>query len=487
MSNGMKRLTLLGSIVGLALAGCKVGPDYKAPEMAMPGSFSESGASSNDPVGDLSRWWTVFGDPSLDSLIARSLDGNIDLQIAAARIREARANRGVVASAWYPDVEASGSYRHARSSRNSVTGGAGDFGFKRDVDSFIGGFDAAWELDVFGGTARAVESADAQIQSAVEARRDVMVILVAEIAANYIDLRGAQREIITTRSNLKTQQDTLELTRQRAKAGIVSDLDVARSEAQVATTAATIPTLEQRVRQDMHRLAVLLGRDPLSLVEELNPAGSNPATTVPVVPVGIPSELLRRRPDIRRAERNLAAATADIGVATADLFPRFSLNGSFGWSSELPKNFFNEQSIFWGFGPSVRLPIFNAGRIRSNIDATDARAQQALSIYEQTVLVALQDVEDALVAYEKEQARREELQRAVDSNRRAVSLSQELNNRGLVDFLSVLDAQRALFVTEALLVESDARISINLVSLYKALGGGWEMEEPVVSPTTQPR
>jgi NodT family efflux transporter outer membrane factor (OMF) lipoprotein len=303
----------------------------------------------------------------------------------------------------------------------------------------------------------------------------VLLSLLAEVARNYIELRGFQRQVAIARDNVKSQQDTLELTRAKFNAGLTSDLDVARAEAQVESTTSQIPALQSLAAQSMHRLAVLAGQPPAALNARLSSVERIPAPP-PEIPVGLPSELLRRRPDIRRAERNLAAATARIGVATADLFPRFTLSGALGLQSSEFSSWGDSSSAFWSVGPGLSVPIFNAGRLRSNVTVQRARTDQALAAYEQAVLTSLEEVENALVAYRKEYVRRAALARAVDANQRAVALSQQLYQRGLSTFLDVLDAQRALYLTQDDLVRSDAAVSANAVALFKALGGGWGSE-----------
>lgn len=477
-----------------ALTGCTVGPNYKRPAVAVPASFAAE-SSTTQPSVDLARWWTTFNDPALDALIDRAVASNLDLRLATARLREARALRGVAGADLFPDVNVSGSYTRSRASENAFdfdgagggTGGGGNGGGANpgfgnfavpgeERDLYQAGFDANWEVDVFGRVRRSVEAANADIGAAVEGRRDALVTLLAEVARNYVEVRGFQRRIDIARANLKTQQDTLELTGARFKAQLISELDVTRADAQVATTAAQIPALEAQRNQAAHRLAVLLGQEPGALLNELFSAAQPTIPSgPPEVPVGLPSDLLRRRPDVRRAERELAAATARIGVATADLFPRFSLTGSLGLQSEEFNDLASLDSRFFSIGPSVSWPVFDAGRIRSNIRVQDARQEQALVRYEQSVLTALEDVENALVGYGKERQRRTSLQRAVDANRRSVEMATQLYDRGLTDFLDVLEAQRALFASEDALVQSDRTISTNLVALYKALGGGWEL------------
>jgi NodT family efflux transporter outer membrane factor (OMF) lipoprotein len=304
-----------------------------------------------------------------------------------------------------------------------------------------------------------------------------------------VELRGTQRRIEIARANLATQRSTLELTQLRMRAGLVSDLDVARAEAQAQTIAAQIPSFESTVRQAVHRLSVLLAVAPNALGEELTRIEAGRETAIPAapasVPIGIPSELLRRRPDLRRAERELAAATARIGVATADLFPRFALTGTAGLESSKTNTLADSGSFVWSFGPTFRWPVLDFGRIKSQIAVENAREEQAAATYEQAVLTSLREVEDALIAFSQEQLRRESLQGAVQANRRAVSLADQLYQQGSEDFLSVLQAQRDLFVTEDSLVQSERDVATNLVALYKALGGGWEVEADAASDVSR--
>jgi outer membrane protein, multidrug efflux system len=294
------------------------------------------------------------------------------------------------------------------------------------------------------------------------------------VASNYVQVRGAQRQLAIAQQNLAAQQRTAEITRRRLIGGLAAGLDLANAEAQAATTAAQLPLLETQAQQAIYSLSVLLGLEPTALTPELSTASPIPVTP-PQVPVGLPADLLRRRPDLRRAEAQIHAATARIGVATADLFPRFSLTGSGGLASSTLLELGHWTSRFFSVGPSVSWPIFDAGRIRATIQVQDALTQQALTQYQKTVLTALQDVENALVAYAKEQARRQSLTDAVTANRRAVDLANRLYTQGLTNFLNVLDAERSLYTTEDALVQSQRNISLDLLALYKALGGGWEL------------
>jgi outer membrane protein, multidrug efflux system len=476
--------------IALVIASCKVGPEYAEPKTTAPenwGAVSTADVSSQgegiivpttDPM-TLTEWWTTLNDPMLDSLIERAVQMNLDLRLAQARVREARAIRGIVSAELFPHVDVNGSYSRSRASENSFGSFAGPPGSEADL--YQAGFDASWEIDVFGGVQRSIEAADADIAASVEDRRDVLVSLLAEVAQTYVELRGAQRQIAIAQNNLVAQRDTLKLTRSRLEAGLTSDLDVARAEAQVQLTESRIPTLQSTGRQSIHQLSVLLAKPPTELVHELESASPIPASAAEIA-IGLPSDLLRRRPDIRRAEREIAASTARIGAATADLFPKFNLVGSLGLQSTNFSDLGNFSSRFWSIGPSVSWPILDWGRIRSNIGVQNAREEQAFLVYERTVLTSFREVEDSLTAFLHEQTRREMLAGAVQANRRAVDLATQLYQQGLNDFLSVLQAQRDLYLSEDALVQSDLAVTTNLVSLYKALGGGWEIEAHATNP-----
>jgi len=467
----------------VVLSGCKVGPNYTAPQTQMPANWVDVGAESNPatqpalgvsaPVAesvDVQRWWTNFSDATLTSLIEQAAVANLDLVQAEARIRQARAARTIAGAPLYPDLNSSASFTRSHSNSSSSV--------SRTTNLFRAGFDAAWELDVFGGTRRAVEAADADFQSAIEDRRSVLVSLLAEVATTYFDLRGFQQQLAIAQSNLQAQQNSVDLTRQRFNAGFVGQLDVANAEAQVASTSSRIPTLESSIRQSIYALSVLLAQEPGALLSELSAQGPLPPVP-PQVPIGLPSDLLRRRPDVRLAEANLHSATARIGVATADLFPKFSLTGSLGVQGSSLSNLSNTVS---SFGPSVTWPIFAGGRIRANIDVQKAVTDERYAAYQQTVLVALQDVENALIAYVKEQQRHASLTDSVRSNRQAVDLATQLYTAGRTDFLNVLSAQGSLFSAEDALSQSDTNVVTDLVALYKALGGGWTELESSDAP-----
>lgn len=487
----------------LTATACKVGPDYKEPDMQMPGQFSELGSatqpttqsvtrpttqsttqpmSMDQPPADYQAWWTFFNDSELNSLVDRAVKNNPDITAAIARVMEARAQRGVVASGLFPEIDATGSYTYSRFSSNipglsAISGAFNGSGSAPGAPNLTyglwqAGLDASWEIDVFGGTRRAVEAANYNLQASVEDLRDVQISLLAEVAVDYIELRGAQFQLDIAQHNLASQQQTLALTRSRAEGGLIPYLDVAQQEAQVATTAATIPSLETEIRQSIHHLSTLLGTDPGALSAELSAAGPIPVGPTSVPP-GIPSELLRRRPDVRRAERQLAAATATIGVATADLFPKFSVTGALGTESGTFKQLFDYSSRFYNIAPGITWDIFDAGKVSSNIKVMNARQAEALAAYRKVVLQSMSDVDDALVACNREQVRLQALRDAVTANERSVELSTELFEKGSTDFLSVLDAQRDLFAAQNAMAQSEQQVSADFVALYKALGGGW--------------
>jgi multidrug efflux system outer membrane protein len=470
------RLTrhFLAPMAGLSLVllfGCMVGPDFQHPQVSVPADWAGPTAESSllksvSNYKELAEWWTVFQDPILTSLIERAAASNLDLKLAEARIREARAAKRVAAGGLGPTLDASGAYQRSRSSGENRTNA--DTG-----NQYQTGFDAGWEIDLFGGQRRSLEAADADLQAAVETHRDVLVTLTAEVARDFINLRAFQQQITITRQNLAAQEHSALLTRQRFEGGFVSGLDVANAEAQAATTAAQIPLLESSVQQAIHSLSILLGAPPATLRAELSPAGIIPGALAEV-PTGVPSELLRRRPDIRRAEARIHAATARIGVAAAELFPKFTIAGSIGFQSSDFSSWFDWVNRFWSFGPSVRWRLFETGRIRAGVELQKALQDQEIIAYQQTVLTSLQEVENALIASAKEQAHRNALMAAVAANRKAVTLAETLYTEGETDFLNVLQAQRALYATEDAIVQSTRTVSTNLVALYKALGGGWQ-------------
>jgi NodT family efflux transporter outer membrane factor (OMF) lipoprotein len=372
----------------------------------------------------------------------------------------------VAAGGLWPSATASGSYQRAHTA--GVTPGNGS------QNLYEAGLDAVWEIDIFGGVRRAVESANANIEAALENLRDVQVSLIAEVALNYVQLRGYQQEIVIAHNNLKVQRHTAEITHKLYNVGFVGGLDIANADSNVATTESQIPVFETEAQQSIYTLSVLLARPPGDLLVQLSPTGNLP--TIPAqIPAGIPSELLRRRPDIREAEAQLHTATAQIGVAVADLFPMFSLTGGMDWKNNLFGSWLTKSSRSFFVGPSATWSIFRGGAIVSNIHAQEALRDQALITYQKTVLGALEDVEKALIAFSKEQQHRKALNDAVAANGKAVDLSLQLYREGQTDFLNVLNAQRSLYSSQDALVQSERTIVTDLIALYKALGGGWEV------------
>jgi len=470
------KLVRLVSVLSVALLiGCTtVGPDYEQPETQMPDAWHTAATEGlEDGEAPLQTWWRVFNDEQLDNLVMRSAGGNLTLREAVWRVEEARAQRGVVAGAQKPQVDFSGDASRAQPSDNGI---AGDFAPAEGFEAgnlFSVGFGAVWEIDVFGRIRRQVEAADATAQASVEAYRDVLVSLYAETALAYVNVRTAQERLRISHQNVEAQENTLQLTKDRFSAGLVSALDVAQAESNLANTYSLIPVIERDLDQALNRLAVLLGEHPGALHEEL--VNEAPIPTEPdEVTTGLPVELLRQRPDVREAERLLAAQTARIGIATADLYPSFGLSGFFGVEAISGGDLLDGDSLTWNIGLPIRWNIFAGGRIRSQIRVEESRTNQLLARYEQTVLLALEEVENAMVAYEKEVQRRERLAQSVDATQRSLDLVLTQYTAGLTDFQNVLDTQRTLLLREDDLAVAEGVVIGNLVGLYRALGGGWD-------------
>jgi multidrug efflux system outer membrane protein len=476
----MRTKILSPAALVLLAAGCTVGPNYHPPIARMPAQWSEpltAGINSQDE--QVSAWWKGFHDPELDSLITRAVKTNLDLRIAQARVRQARAQLGFAQADYWPTVNAFGSYARQKQSENQPIIGSlplpSSVPFENNV--YQAGFDAAWEIDLFGGKRRAVQAATAELAAVEYGRIDMLVTLLSEVARNYVQTRGAQRQLAILQSQISAQEETVTITRSRVEHGAATELDLQRALALLATIQAQVPAIETTIQSSIHRLGVLLAQTPDALREELSGTGPIPAPP-PEVPVGLPSDLLLRRPDLRRAERQLAAETARIGQVKADLFPKFFLTGSAGLTSVSTSDFFSPSSRMWSIGPTVQWRIFDAGRVRASIRAQTALQDQASLAYEQTVLTSLEDVENALVAYAKEQEHLRLLEQAVTANQKSVELAAQLYTKGLGNYLNLLDAQRTLYVSQDEMVRSERAIAVNLISLYKVLGGGWEMEKP---------
>jgi len=467
------RCSLPALVIGLMFFGCAVGPNYTPVKPSAPDKWYAEMAGGLNPStptpATLSRWWTIFNDAELSSLIDRAVKGNLDLKTASARVREARAQLGISRAGLFPFVNAIADAANIRTNTSGSTG--------TETNLYSVGFDAGWELDIFGGVRRSVEAATAQVGASQENLNDVLVTLLAEVALNYVEVRTLQARLTEAEATIRTLQETYDLNRSLYKAGIIGELTLQESLRILENARAVIPSFETAINAAKNRLAVLIGERPGTLQPEL--AEKKPIPALPVsVAVGIPAETLRRRPDIRRAERNLAAQTARIGQATADLYPQFSLAGTIGLESIDSSDLLDWGSRFWYIGPSVSWNIFNAGAIRQNIEVQSARQEQTLIQYQATVLGAQEEVENALVAYAKEQLRLESLERATAAARRAELLARDRYQAGLVDFYNVLDAQRSLLVIQDNLAQSSGAVASNLVRIYKALGGGWEPATP---------
>ena len=472
----------------LLLSGCwSVGPNFHAPTFEAPPDWpqleTERPVTTAEPGPELAVWWLNFNDPKLNELVSTALAENLGVKEAEDEILEARANKGIAASAFWPQINYSAQGQRARSVIGEANNGTV---LASTANFFQHGFDAAWELDFFGGTRRAVEAADANIDAAVENKRNVLVTLAAEVGTDYATYCSLREQLKITQENVDAQKKTLALTEKQFKGGMLTMLDVSNARAQVATTSAQLPVLETSLRQTCYALAVLLGREPAALDEELKIAAAVPPAP-PLIPSGLPSTLLRRRPDVRNAEALAHAATAQIGVAESAWFPTFSLTGLSGLEGTKSGSLVAWANRFWNWGPSVQWQGYEGGRIVSNIQLQKALFDQSLLTYRQTVLNALQDVDNALVAYAEEKKHYAFLADAVAANHKAVELSLKLYTEGQTDFLNVLTAQLSLYNTEEALAQSRLALTNDVIALYKALGGGWSTEDPPPGSFVDPK
>ncbi len=456
----------------LLLASCApVGPDYMPPAVDLPARFSSSQAvgSSQGPVEAQGRWWDLFNDPLLTRLVEQALAQNQDLRIAGSRIKAARARYRMASAEADPTLVAGAAYSTAR--RSDSTGSSGG-----SQDLFQVGFDADWEIDLFGGQRRTIEAASAGLEASEENRRDVRISLEAEVARNYFELRGSQRRLATAKDNLKAQKATLATVQGRFRLGLASQLEVAQARTQQSLLAAQIPALENTITGSEGQLALLLNMHPADLRPRLSQSVIIPEVPLSL-PAGLPSDLLRRRPDIRRVERQLAAATAEIGIATADLFPRFSLAALVGLQSSSLSDLVSSGSRYWTLGPSLTLPLFNRAKLQAAVALSEAQREELLATYEKTVLNALIETEDNLVLLSRGQETRSNLAEAARTGRQAVSLNEGLYKAGLADLTDVLTSQRSQYQADDQLIVSEQQLALTVIALYKALGGGWQIAE----------
>jgi len=464
MSSPTRNLALGLLVAGLA--GCAaVGPDYSPPPIDVPAEWQRAGeAPAAAGREDLSAWWQRLEDPVLSGLVDEALAGSLDLRSAQARLRQARALRAAAGADRFPTVSASASASRARGSRE--TGGG------RTTELYAAGFDAAWEPDVFGGVRRGIEAAQAELEAAEASLNNARVSLVAEVALNYVELRAFQSRLAIARANLEAQAETFQLTSWRVQAGLVGALDAEQARANLEQTRAQIPSLETSLAQAEHRLAVLLGRPPGALRERLAVRG--PVPTVPErVAVGIPADTLRQRPDVRAAERRLAAETARIGQAQAARYPGFTLAGSIGLEALSASALGASGAATHSIAARIAAVIFDGGRLRRQVEAQSALAEQALASYEAAILTALEDVENALIALGNSLRREAALRNAVEAARNAALLARQRYSSGLIDFQTVLDTERTVLTIEDSLAAAQAEGTSALIQLYKALGGGW--------------
>ncbi len=478
---------LIITIMAAALIqSCAVGPDYVMPEYDVPDLWqAELVEGLSDGQAPMATWWQVLNDPILDGLMERAVAGNLDLKEAFGRIKEARSVRGIATGERYPDVNAFGEVARQRQSEDFGALNQDSDGSPGSQSDWVrgGNMNANWEVDFWGRVSRTIASADAEFVASIEDYRDALVVLYADIAANYVELRTLQERIVVTQRNVDTQRGTLGITEARFKAELSPELDVRQAELNLARTESVIPALRQGVAQSIHRLGVLIGEFPGELYAELAPQEAIPQPP-PEVLMGVPAEIMRQRPDIRAAERRLAAQSERIGIATADLYPTFFLLGDFGYLG-VRNDLFDGSRKTYSFGPTLRWNIFDGGRVRNRIRAEDARTEQALARYENTVLEALEDVENAAVAYTEETMRREALRRSVVAASKSVELVSVLYKSGLTDFQNVLDMERSLAEQEDRYVESVGFVTQNLIAIYRALGGGWEPDPPVLEVEIQ--
>jgi len=469
---------LIALVMISLLSGCIVGPDYQRPKMPVPKQWNETRLPVKLAEQPPDKWWLIFNDSVLDQLIADAVAANLDLKQALARVLDARAQRSATIAAGLPSLSARSnlSRRFNNSTAGSQTSGTnvgGGFGVGgQHINIFQLGFDAQWELDFFGGVRRAVEAADANVDAEVENNHDVLVSVLGEVARNYIELRANQKLISVIRENISAQQQTYALTQIRQQAGLASMLDVAQAQSLVADIESQLPAYETLVKQSIHALGVLLGREPAALALRLARSGSVPVASSKII-VDLPSELLLRRPDIRRAERQMAAANAAIGVATAELYPKINLAAFLGLQNMRITDI-TPLGKSWSAASSLSMPIFNWGKLNANIKSKKRQYEQTFFSYQSTVLNAFKEVEDALVAYANELERHKALSQAVEADRLAVRLADERYQKGLTSFLDVLSSRQAFYQAQSNLVASEAKISSNLVALYKSMGGGWE-------------
>jgi NodT family efflux transporter outer membrane factor (OMF) lipoprotein len=464
----------LGAI--LLMTGCTVGPDYETPELeAVPDAWENAAAKDlADSNATLERWWSAMGDTLLDNLVVYAGEASPDAAIAVARIREARGYHQIAGGDYYPQVGLDGSWTRTEVGTDTPLGAIAG---QNPMNMWEFGLGASWELDVFGRVRRSREATGALVEASIEDYRDVLVSLQAEVALNYTQVRTLQLRLKFALNNVESQRETMEIVTAREDAGLVPLLDVTRARSNLANTEAAMPQLETALEESRNRLAILLGLTPGTLDERLggyNELG-DPDTDLAVT---LPAELLRRRPDVRRSERELASQTARIGVATADLYPSFSLSGIMSLQASEFSDLGQSGAFGWSLAPAFRWKLFTGGKVRGQIKVEEAKTEQLLAVYEKTVLNALAEVENSLVALRQEEIRRELLNVAVEASQQSVELVHTQYVEGLTDFQSYLDAQRVLFDQQDAFAQSRGSVFANLINLNRVLGGGWSLDDP---------
>ena len=492
-------------LAATALSGCAMGPEYVSPlpPVVESKSYLDNGAKVKAPLKVLAGttsaepdadWWRVFHDPILSRLEARVAEQNLDVQTASLRLRESRAQLGTAAAAALPTVNgASSAYRQQYSQNgiislipssafgggtNGAAGGGAAQSLGSPFESYTAGFDASWELDLWGRVRRNIEASEATVDASAEQRRSTLVSVLAELARDYVQLRGIQEQIRIEQANAKVNQDILDIVQTRASGGLVTGLDVASAAQQVEGIRAAIPQLQQQEIQAVDAIGLLLAEPPLTLSQELVPSKAIPPVP-PKVPVGVPSSLIIRRPDIRMADAQLHAAVAEIGVAEAEFFPTVTITGSPSFNALDPNKVFRGNSLqYMNVGPSISIPIFDGGRLKSNLVLVQARQQEAAIAYQKAVLQAWHDVVNALAALKGDEGRRAFLLKQVADARRGLSLARTRYTQGVDTFTTVLQNSQNVLGAEVNLSQATANISTDFVALYKALGGGWETTFP---------
>lgn len=474
------RLFTAASLGLILLSGCTVGPSFKSADSNPPPAWHDVSASGADRIATDAdpdpKWWLAFNDPTLSALIDRATQGNPDVQIAVIRIAEARASERSTASAGLPKLTADGDYRRADLGQG-LFGGSSTSGLvnalSKPTNVYVGALDASWELDLFGKVRRSVEAAHAAADVAIGNRDDALVTLEAEVAQTYAQLRAAQAGRQTAQADFDAEQQVLALTQERAAHGLVTDLDVETARTTLSTTEAALAQYDLQIASSLNGLAVLVGAAPGALDAELSAAAPIPPAP-PKVPVGLPSGLAHRRPDIRAAEARLHQQTANIGVANAQFYPDVSLSGQGGVLGFTPQALTNWADRFYAFGPAISLPIFEGGQLRANLQLAKANQAEAAVAYRKTVLSALQDVENALAAYRTELRRHQALEQTVQAQTAALAIAQDQYVHGVSSFINVLTAETSLAQQHQALIQSTLALTTDVVNLYKALGGGWE-------------